>query len=247
VSSPSPSEPQRTGLDLHRPLPATWLFLAAVVANHLASGARWWGAGRGTAWQAWCAGRGVRQRIEAGGGYGPLIDRGATWRLWTSVLVHVDALHLLTNVASLWVLGRLLEPLIGGWRLGAVAWAGGVAGALVSHAAGHTQSDGASGAGFAWMGAAVAIGALRRTSLPADDARLLGPVLGGFLALNLVASVALPFVDLTAHLGGLAVGALAGVALARPPRPLGTAAAAAVVLGSAAVVGWGAYRVYGGP
>ena len=76
----------------------------------------------------------------------------------------------------------------------------------MSQLAGMRQSDGASGGAFALLGAAVVLGWRWRHRLPPEDRRLLGPVLWVFLALNLVVSVLVPFVDAAGHLGGLAVG-----------------------------------------
>lgn len=212
---------------------------------HLAAGIRWISEGRGGLLAAFVLPRGDRLRREAGGGWGPWIDAGAVWRVWTSVLVHVDLLHLVTNAVAIGVLGRMLEPLLGPWRFAAVAWAGGVAGALASHGVGNLQSDGASGAGFALIGAGLAVGIRHRAALPPDDARTLGPMLGAFLALNLAASVVLPFIDLVAHLGGLAAGLVLGTwPGVRRSRAL-DAADRAWVLACAAVCGWGWCRVFG--
>jgi rhomboid protease GluP len=241
VSSHSRSDwDPRAGLALDAPVPAAGSFVAAIVAVHLVSGAAWYLA-HGGFLRSFLYARGVRQRIEAGGQYRPLVDAGETWRLWTCVLVHVDAIHLLTNALSLWVLGRILEPVVGSWRWAAWAWAGGVCGAILAHAAGHLQSDGASGAGFALLGAAVVIGIRHRGALPTVDARLLGPVLGVFLALNLILSVVLPFIDLVGHLGGLAAGVALAIVEGTRRTWLLDALDATWVLACAAICGWGWY------
>jgi membrane associated rhomboid family serine protease len=53
---------------------------------------------------------------------------------------------------------------------------------------------------------AVVLGWRERAALSREDRRLLGPILQGFLVLNLVLSFALPFVDAAGHVGGLALG-----------------------------------------
>jgi rhomboid protease GluP len=187
-------------------------------------------------WQALLMSRSVRHRITVGGQWGPLVLE-EPWRLCTTVLLHVDALHLLLNALALLGLGQLLEPRIGGVRMAAWAALGGFAGALASHLVGIRQSDGASGAAFALLGAAIVLGWRRRSSLSAEDRFLLGPVLGAFLVLNLIASVVLPSINAVAHVGGL----LAGVALAAlPEHPLldkGLALLLGVFVGACAY-GW---------
>jgi rhomboid protease GluP len=225
------------GLRLRGPAPVTAAWVVAIVAWHAVSAAL------GPA--AWLAERTTRERIQSGGQYFPLIRHGAVWRLWTCVFVHVDLVHLASNAVSLWVLGALLEPMLGGWRLSAWFLAGGVAGATLSHVTGHLQSDGASGGAFALLGAAVVLGWRLRRELPPDDARLLGPVMAAFLALNLVLSVVLPFVDLVGHLGGLAAGTVLAAAVGlRRSTPIHFVDRAWVLV-SVAVLAYGATRVVG--
>jgi membrane associated rhomboid family serine protease len=167
-------------------------------------------------WQALLLSRSVRHRIAVGGQWGPLVLE-EPWRLCTTVLLHVDALHLTLNVLALLGLGQLLEPRIGGVRMASWAALGGFAGALASHLVGIRQSDGASGAAFALLGAALVVGYKHRPTLSADDRFLWGPGLGAFLGLNLVLSVIVPSINAVAHVGGL----LAGFVLAAlPERPL---------------------------
>ncbi len=222
------------GLKLSDPVPATVAWVAAIVVPHALTALG--PAGLLTL-------RTAHQRVAAGGNYAPMIDRGAIWRIWTSLFVHVDLVHLLSNAVAVWVLGRVLEPLVGGWRLSAWMFAGGVAGSYLAHLAGHLQSDGASGGAFALLGAAVVFGWRYRRDLPPADARTLGPVLGAFLVVNLFLSVVLPFIDLVGHLGGLAAGVgLAATEGLRPARALAILDIA-WVLGSVAVCAYGAVRI----
>ncbi len=201
----------------------------------------------GGVWVAWAHdvpllealvfGRSPRTRTLLGGQVRVLLDRGETWRLATSVMLHADGLHLIVNAFGLVGLGRLLEPWVGAGRL--LGWfaLGGLGGSLASMAVAMPRSDGASGGAFALLGAAAVLGWRHRAELIPEDQRLYGPVIWGFVVLNLVLSVALPFVDLSAHAGGLLAGILLA-ALPRGPREAGLLALTAGALGGVCLFGW---------
>lgn len=239
MSSPSPSESLLRGARL----PAAWSLVAILVAVHIGSGV----------YLAWVGepvvdslflDRALYLRAGVGGQLDVRLARGEWWRLWSSVLLHGDALHLLFNATSLWVLGRLLEPLVGAWRWLGWFTVGGVAASALSWALGVAQSDGASGGAFALLGATLVIGYRSRDVLLPDERHILGPVLWGLTGLNVVLSFVLPWIDPIGHLGGLAVGLLLGLLAYRPngtpTASLRTWAWATVVLGAAVagVTGW---------
>ena len=146
-----------------------------------------------------------------------------------------DALHLLLNVMALVVLGRLGEPLVGAGRWLGCFWVGGVTGSVLAFVPGVPMSDGASGGAFALMTALSVFGWRLREELSEDDAWILGPLLGGFTAFNLVLGVFIPGVELAAHVGGCAAGAATGASWgAQPSRAWWV-----VVLGSMVVVAYG--------
>lgn len=160
-------------------------------------------------WRALLWTRSVHHRVMVGGQWAPKIDE-EPWRLCTTVLLHVDALHLLLNASALFALGQMLEHRVGRLRFTAWAAIGGFVGALCTHLVGIRQSDGASGAAFALLGAGLTLGLRTRRTLSPDDRFLLGPMLAGFLVLNLVLSMFMPSINMVAHLGGLATGLLLG-------------------------------------
>lgn len=203
---------------------------------HLVSGARALSAGRMGLWPALIGDRPLILRIAAGGQFAPKVAE-EPWRLCTSVFVHADLLHLALNATAIVALGRVLEPLVGSTRFAAWFAAGGLGGSLAAVLAGVRLSDGASGGAFALLGAAVVLGWRWRDRWDPEDRRLMGPILWAFLALNLVFSVVVPTIDLSAHLGGLAVGLLLGVL----PDGRGVRAAEALGLGlflGACAWGW---------
>lgn len=231
-------------MDWDARLPATWGLVALLVIAHLATGCWQWWVGYDDLVDALFMGRSTRMRVAVGGQFGPLVAEGQVWRLWTSVLLHGDALHLLVNAVAIGTLGRVLEPWVGSLRL--VSWfaLGGIAGAVVTQLSGLLQSDGASGGAFALLGALVVVAWLRRDDLDATDRRMLGPVLWGFVVLNLALSFALPFVNAAGHVGGLGAGLLVGAAW-RGPRGWGTGLHALWLLISAGMVGWAVVALAG--
>lgn len=221
--------------------PATSALVVTILGMHGLSAAFLVAAGRSGWFEAVFLGRGAYERALVGGRLARAMARGDLWRLWTSALLHGDLFHLASNAVGLWLLGALYEPLAGGRRILAVFWAGAVAGGVASHLWGNHRSDGASGGAFAWLGALVVLGLRQDLVVDADLRWVLGRPLRWVLAVNLLLSAALPFVDGAAHVGGLTVGLAAGL------LPIGRSRTAAVaewgiLLLSVCGLGWAAMR-----
>src|SRR5213080_2095624 len=151
------------------------------------------------------------------------IVAGEWWRTVTALTLHADASHLLGNAAASVVLvgavSRELGPGLGLWLV-LLAGAGGNALTAVAHSA-HHASVGASTAIFG------AIGILATTRVVARGrggraARKPWVILAACLALLALLGTS-PDADILAHLFGLLVGGVlglaAGLALPRAPRP----------------------------
>ncbi|MEN2738613.1 rhomboid family intramembrane serine protease [Microbacterium sp. X-17] len=130
------------------------------------------------------------------------------WRILTMTLVHASFWHLALNMLALWMLGRILEPLVGHARFLVLyllsAIGGSVAMALLAPG---TSAVGASGAIFGLFGALIIIG------------RHIGAEITGIviiLGINLAIGF-LPGMNVAwqAHVGGLVAGALAALVYAR--------------------------------
>jgi membrane associated rhomboid family serine protease len=129
------------------------------------------------------------------------------WRALTSVFLHSTTLifHVLLNMYTLWIFGRLLEPMLGRGRFLTLYLISGLAGSVgvVVFAAPNTPVLGASGAIFGLMGAFVVI-----------QRRLGGNMtqLYVLLAINLAIGF-IPGANIAwqAHLGGLIGGAIVGL------------------------------------
>jgi membrane associated rhomboid family serine protease len=136
--------------------------------------------------------------------YGPLVDDGEWWRIVTGGFLHSGVLHLGMNMLMLWILGQLLEPLLGRFRFVTLYMACLVAGSfgalLLSP---RTATIGASGAVFGLMGAAVI--AQRR-----DGIDVWRNGIGGLVVVNLLLTFAVPGIAIGAHIGGLVAGVVIG-------------------------------------
>lgn len=134
------------------------------------------------------------------------------WRLITGMFLHAGFWHIGLNMLALWMIGRILEPMLGHGRFLALYLISGVGGfVFVSLIAFSTPVVGASGAIFGLLGALLVIG------------RHIGADLTGILivlGINLVIGFLPGFqISWQAHVGGLLAGALVGFIYARTRAP----------------------------
>lgn len=187
-------------------------------------------------------------RFTAGRADARAIGAGAVWRALTALTLHVDAVHLVANVAA------------GGMLVGAAGWTlgGGFALFLVvlSGAIGNLTNAllrgpphvavGASTAVLGTVGVLAGSAALRarRAEAPRRRRTWWVPVAAGLALLALLGAD--PRSDLGAHfcgfLGGLGLGALAAALAPEPPRGVlqwcfGAAAAGSIALAWALALG----------
>ena len=144
-----------------------------------------------------------------------VLELGEWWRLVAAMFLHYGEIHVGSNMFVLWVLGRLLEPMVGSARLLAIYFFGGIASSgfvlwLMMH--GYTPADflvGASGAIFALLGAETAIVLLawRRDPDNFDTRRL--STLGVILAIQVAIDLSVPNVSFAAHASGFIAGMVA--------------------------------------
>jgi membrane associated rhomboid family serine protease len=129
------------------------------------------------------------------------------YRLLTSGFLHVDILHIATNMYVLYWVGRLLEPAIGWRRFLTIYFVGLLAGSMGAMIySPHSPTLGASGAVFGLLAAAFAEAHRRGVDAVRNQLVIL-------IILNLVITVSLPGISIGAHVGGLVGGGLATVAL----------------------------------
>ena len=163
------------------------------------------------------------------------IADGEYYRLLTAGFLHAGLLHLGFNAFALYVLGSMLEPVVGKLRFAIIYFVSllaGSFGALLIEP--DSLTVGASGAIFGLMGAAVVV--MRNRGIAIMESGL-----GLWLGINLVFTFAIPGISIGGHLGGLIGGALAAFVMfdlrdrIRMPQLVPVLLAAGV--GVAAVVG----------
>jgi rhomboid protease GluP len=156
-------------------------------------------------------------QLAWGGNFGPRTTNGEWWRLVTSIFVHAGPLHLLADVAGLFLLGAMLERLVGHFAFATVYFASGVFASLGSLSADPmTVNVGASGAIFGVLGLLVATaiwGFLSRSPLTMSlaAARRLAPSVGVFLLYTAVTGG----LGRAAVLNGLVMGLACGLLVAK--------------------------------
>ena len=159
------------------------------------------------------------------------------YRLLTSMFLHYGVFHLLLNMWALWVVGGVLEPLLGRLRfltLYLVSGLGGSVAVYLTAGAGvemfgrpifggvNTLTAGASGAVFGLFAAFyIVLRKLRR------DTSMITMI----LVINLIFTFTVPNISVAGHVGGMVTGALIAVGVAYAPREHRTAIQAAAVGG----------------
>lgn len=140
------------------------------------------------------------------GQYNVLVFNGAYWQLFTAMFVHVNIVHLASNMLFLFIFGLRAEELFSTAEYYLVYFASGLAGNLLSLVAGPGfLSAGASGAIFGVFGANI-IFLRRKVGQP-----IVVSLMYAFMFFVLTVSVN---TNLFAHFGGLVAGLVIGYVLA---------------------------------
>jgi len=161
--------------------------------------------------------------VRAGANVKSAVAVGEWWRLPSSMFLHVGILHLVLNMYGLWILGKLLEQMLGSKRFFGLYVMSGIVGALASfYVGGPGTSAGASGAVFGVLGAATAELGLYRNEYPERWRKALFTNLIVLIAANVGIGFLYPAIDQSAHFGGLVTGAVLTVFLSQKSPRNGT-------------------------
>jgi rhomboid protease GluP len=158
----------------------------------------------------------AKELVDYGALVPSLVQHGEWWRLFTAIFLHASIAHILFNMTSLFAVGTLCERLYGSAKFLAIYLGSGLAGSLVSFGyAVLTGSDlysphvGASGAIFGIAGALLTLRFQRSEVIPRRIRDQISGWLIALVGINLAISFVTPYVDNSAHIGGL----LGGIAL----------------------------------
>ncbi len=158
--------------------------------------------------------------VDYYGTYSPVYTSGQygvfePWRMLTSAFLHGGLWHLAMNLVSLWLFGRVLEPMFGRLRYTMLLLVSALGGSFaVSLLAPTTAVIGASGMVFGLIGAWFVV--MRRLQQDITPMIVL-------IALNVVVSLMNPGISWEAHLGGALTGVIAASVLLRDHERGGTA------------------------
>lgn len=152
--------------------------------------------------------------LKWGGNYGPYTANGEIWRLFTNMFIHIGVIHLLLNSYVLFIVGSVLEPLLGKAKFILSYLASGVIASVVSmwwHSGEPLVSAGASGAIFGLNGIMLAL--LTTNLIPTAAKKGLGQAFVVMVVFNLANGLRSSQIDNAAHIGGLLAGLLLGYIL----------------------------------
>jgi rhomboid protease GluP len=206
--------------------PTPWITIALIAANLAAF-----------AWEL-ASGAGPMnpsptKLLEVGGNLPALTLGGQWWRLGSAMFLHGGALHIGMNLLCLWQV-RVAEVAFGRAAYATIYIVSGLLGGIATalHVAPNVVSVGASGAVFGVYGAFFALLLVRRAEFPRDAWDKIVRQLAMFLGINFVLGFSVPGIDMSAHLGGLAAGALGGAALVAGTKRGPAALARTIALGA---------------
>jgi len=157
--------------------------------------------------------------VNLGALYGPLtVLKGEWWRLFTAMFLHGGMTHLLMNMFSLYIVGRAAQMYFDTKSYLSIYLFSGLLGGLVSlyiHPA--SVGVGASGAIFGVFGALAGFFLAHRDKI-ASHSKAFMKDFAMIIGINLVIGFSIPSVDVSAHIGGLAVGFVGGFVLSKDPK-----------------------------
>ena len=132
------------------------------------------------------------------------------------MFLHIGLIHIATNMWCLWSIGPLAERVFGRWIYLLLYFYTGVSASLLSLLA-HplVPSAGASGAIFGVAGALIPAFYFGRLPIPPQAVKATLRSLVIFAIINLAIGAKVPGIDNAGHIGGLALGLLAGALLSR--------------------------------
>jgi rhomboid protease GluP len=144
-----------------------------------------------------------------------VVLKGELYRLFSSMFLHSDMMHIMMNMLSLFMVGSMVERLFSTGAYLGIYFMSGLVGAFVSiymHPVGWAV--GASGAIFGIFGALAGFAFVHRQRMQAEFMSFMRSF-GLVLVINFVLGIAMPSIDMSAHIGGLFAGIVGGFFIAK--------------------------------
>ena len=180
-------------------------------------------------------------------------QQGEWFRLITPIFIHGGLIHIASNSYALWMVGPQVERLYGSARFvliyllcGVAGVAGSYIGSILLKRDPSVPSVGASGAIFGLFGVLAVFGYKYRHELPAAFRRGFGSGVLPVIAINLLIGFSVPFIDNSAHIGGLICGALAAflIPYIAPGKERISSTGLVVLATCVAIVGFSFFRAW---
>jgi len=151
-----------------------------------------------------------------GANFAPYTTSGDWWRLFTCMFLHFGLLHIAFNMWILKEVGPLVERLVGNVGFLILYLGSGLVASMASTWWNpEAVSAGASGAIFGVIGALLGVLMLGHGTIPKQALTRLRKAVTTFIFYNIYIGLNSPGIDMAAHLGGLGVGVLCGMAMTR--------------------------------
>ncbi len=147
-----------------------------------------------------------------------VVVKGEIYRLVTSTFLHSGGTHIIMNMLSLYIVGKMVEKLFSKVAYLSIYFISAFFGAFLSiymHLDG--VAVGASGAIFGLFGALAGFVFVHKDRLGGQFKAFMKDF-GLLLVINLVIGFAVPNIDVSAHVGGLIAGMIGGYIIAKNPQ-----------------------------
>ncbi len=161
----------------------------------------------------------IKVLLNMGALYGPyMVLHSEWWRLFTAMFLHSGMTHLLMNMFSLYLIGRVLESYFERKTYIAIYLFSGLVAGLVSEFMHPVNvAIGASGAIFGVLGAIAGFFLAFRERIK-EQSKAFMKDFGIIIIINLVLGFTIPSIDMSAHISGLVVGFIGGFVVSKNPK-----------------------------
>ncbi len=149
----------------------------------------------------------TRTLVKYGAFFPPLIsEANQYYRFITSIFIHIGITHLIFNTYALYIFGTQIERLMGHKKYILFFLITGIGGNIATYFFNFVSvSAGASGSLFGLLGVFLYLIIHHKDMITIEGRKSILQLLG----INLLITVAIPNISITAHLGGLVIGYLA--------------------------------------